>query len=227
MCVTLTEKTAEDMIKKAEKAKAMGADIVELRLDYLAKLDEGVIKKLIESIKIPKIATLRPEREKGLYSGEEAVRLGLLLKAISFGAEYVDLELSSDVGWRYEVSKASGKKGTKLIVSYHNFEETPCKEKLTEILKTEFAAGADIAKIATMPKTVDDVFKVISAVNEFKRDGREVIGISMDKLGIMSRVFAKEAGSSLTYASIEQGKESAAGQITIDKLKKIRELLEA
>jgi len=227
ICVPIVEANKADAIAAMKKAKEMGADLVELRLDYIGALTDADIGDLISSADIPKIATLRPEREGGFYKGDENARVRLLQTALSFGAEYVDLEVSTDIGWRYEIGKSCKSQGAKLIVSFHDFRGTPNKDVLSDTVKNEYAAGADIAKIATTPKDFDDVMKVLSVVNRFKTDGKDIIGIAMGKLGKVSRLLAGPAGSYLTYASLETGKESAEGQVSIADMKKVMEVLVA
>jgi len=226
ICVPIIEANVADAVAAMKKAKELGADIVELRLDYLGELNDAKIGDLISAVDLPKIATLRPEKEGGFYKGEESDRISLLMTAMSFGAEYIDLEVSTDVGWRYEVGKACKNQGSKLIVSFHDFNVTPNRDALIDTVKNEYAAGADIAKIATTPKNFDDVMAVLSVVNKYKTEGREIIGVSMGKLGKVTRILAGSAGSFLTYASLEPGKESAEGQISIADTKRIIEILE-
>lgn len=226
ICVSITEANVKEAIEAVKKAKELGADLVELRLDYLGKLNDGIIGDLIDTVEIPKIATLRKADEGGFYKGEESSRINYLLTALSFGAQYIDLEMSTDVGWRYEVSKACKGDSSKLIVSYHNFNTTPSRDELIDICRNEYAAGADIAKIATMPQGFEDITRILSVVEHFKGQNKDVIGIAMGKFGKISRVLTGQLGSFLTYASLEKGKESAEGQLTIAEMKQVLKILE-
>jgi 3-dehydroquinate dehydratase type I len=226
ICVSITEANVKDAIESIGKAKELGADLIELRMDYLGKLNDGMIGDLIDTVDIPKIATLRKADEGGFYKGEESGRINFLLTALSFGAQYIDLEVSTDVGWRYEISKACKSDGSKLIVSYHNFNTTPSKEELIDICRNEYAAGADIAKITTMPQSFEDIVKILSVVEHYKNQNKDIIGIAMGKFGKISRVLTSQLGSFLTYASLEKGKESAEGQLTIAEMKEVLKILE-
>jgi 3-dehydroquinate dehydratase-1 len=226
VCVPITEANVEDALASIKKAKESGADLVELRLDYIGELDDAKIGDLIDSIEIPKIVTLRTEKDGGYWKGEENDRINLILTCLSFGAEYVDISDSTDIGWRYEISKACKDNDAKMIISHHNFEKTPPKQEMMDIIKNEFAAGANIAKIATMPKTIEDVANVLSVIEEYKLKGKDVIGVAMGNLGKMSRIMGPQVGSFVTYASLEKGKESAAGQLTVKDTKTILKILE-
>ncbi len=49
--------------------------------------------------------------------------------------------------------------------------------------------------------------------------------MAMGPLGFASRVLCPLVGGYFTYASIERGKESASGQITVRELKKLYEMV--
>jgi len=98
---------------------------------------------------------------------------------------------------------------------------------MIDICKNEYAAGAAIAKIAVTPRSIEDVASVLGVVEEFKSKDRDVIGIAMGKLGVMTRVFGPLIGSYLTYASLERGKESAEGQLTLEEMRTILNILQS
>ena len=99
-----------------------GAELVELRLDYIVRTVN--LKRLLAEKKCPVIVTCRRAQDGGNWEGSEQERIVLLRSAIAEGADYVDLEedIAADI-------PRFGK--TKRIVSYHNFDETP--ENLREI----------------------------------------------------------------------------------------------
>jgi len=225
ICVSIIEANVEDALKAIHRSKELGADLVELRLDYIGELDDGKIGDLIDSVDIPKIVTLRSSKDGGFWNGQEKDRINHLQTCLSFGAQYVDVEESMDIGWRYEISKACKNNGAQMIISHHDFKKTPTKQEMIDICKNEFAAGASIAKISVMPKTIEDVANLLSVIEYFKSTGKQIIGVSMGQLGVMSRIFGPKIGAYLTYAALERGKESAEGQLTIEEMKTILEIL--
>jgi len=225
ICVSITEANVQDALAAMKKAKEKGADLVELRLDYIGQLDDAKIGDLVDGVEIPKIVTIRPEKAGGFWKGEEKDRINHLQTCLSFGAEYVDVEESTDIGWRYEVSKACKQNGAQMIISHHDFEKTPSRQEMVDICKNEYAAGANIAKIAVMPRGIEDVANVLGVIEEFKSKGKQIIGVAMGRRGTMTRVFGPEVGSYLTYASLEKGKESAEGQLTLEEMRTITNIL--
>lgn len=225
VCVPITEANVQDALKAMKKAKERGADLVELRLDYIGELDDAKIGDLVDGVDIPKIVTIRPEKDGGFWRGDEKDRINMLQTCLSFGAQYVDIEESTDIGWRYEISKACKDNGAQMIVSHHDFDKTPSKQEMIDICKNEFAAGARIAKIATTPKSIGDVCGVLSVIELFKAEGKPIIAVAMGKLGMMTRIAGPQIGAYLTYAALEKGKESAEGQIALEDMKTILGIL--
>ncbi len=76
---------------------------------------------------------------RGKYSGPEGPRLAALRLAAQLGFAYVDIELKA----AKEFIGSSGRKPetTRLIVSSHNYEETPPTEELLGLVD-RYAAGA-------------------------------------------------------------------------------------
>ena len=74
---------------------------------------------------------------------------------------------------------------------------------------------ADILKIAVMPHDFKDVLTLMEATEEVSRlhSDRPVIGISMGRLGLITRAAAETFGSSVCYAAGPSG-SSAPGQIS-------------
>ena len=93
-------------------------------------------------------------------------------------------------------------------------------------LEDAFLAGADIAKLAVMPHSMRNVLDLLKVTLDARGAGRAVCTIAMGKLGKHTRVIAPFYGSVLTYASVENTMSTAPGQLPVDELKKIMELLE-
>ena len=192
----------------AEASKV--ADIIELRIDYIKDVD---LKRLLEKRTKPVIVTNRPVREGGKFNGSEEERIALLKLAIRLQADYVDIEHDSIQHIsRGTVHRAPAGK-TKLIVSYHNFRETP--SDLTDIYKRLSQSGADIVKIVTHANNITDNVKIYRLIQQSQMP---IISFCMGELGIISRILYKRFGSYLTFASLRTGNESAPGQISIHEL---------
>ena len=198
-----------------EKAKSKGADLLELRIDQFRNIESKYILKTIEQIKgngLPIIATIRSKREGGKYLAD-AKRLNLF-EAIIPLVEAIDIELSSQRILNKVVEKSHQTKKT-VIISYHNFKETPSKgilEKLIKKIKTE---GGDIVKIACLAKNREDVLRLMKFTLEHRN--KNLVTISMGKIGVISRVLFPFVGSLFTYGYLDT--PSAPGQLPLKVLR--------
>jgi 3-dehydroquinate dehydratase type I len=69
-----------------------------------------------------------------------------------------------------------------------------------------------------------DNLATLQIIKDFPQ--KKVVSFAMGALGQISRVLCPMVGGYFTYASIEEGKESAAGQITVKDLREIYRMLE-
>ena len=199
ICIPITARNMESAIIDLRKAEKV-AEIIELRIDYVRDLD---LKKLIKEAKKPIIVTNRRLSDNGKFRGTEEERLTLIKQAQELEADFVDIEF--DANYK-EIIK--NKKNSKVIISYHNFSETP--EDIEELNKKLNETHADIIKIATKANTLSDNLKILNLI---KNKTKPIIAMCMGSLGEISRILAPCHGSLLTFASLTKGKESALGQI--------------
>ncbi|MBN2111397.1 MAG: type I 3-dehydroquinate dehydratase [Methanosarcinaceae archaeon] len=213
----------DDPAENAKAAKWLGADVLELRLDLINFPDLDEARKTIERIRVntglPCIATNRLQSDGGRWEGSEEDRIAVLIDILPF-VEAIDIELSADASQRSKVIEAAKAAGATVIVSAHDFNATPSVEEMKRILSRAHEAGADIAKLAVMAKTKQDVLNVLQATADMEKP---VCTIAMGEPGKHSRIVAPCYGSVLTYGAI--AKAVAPGQIRIHELKAALEIL--
>ncbi len=214
---------SETPIETARSAKMLGADILEIRFDLLNITNPHDAKKLVNDIKsatnLPCIATNRLQSEGGKWSGTEEDRIGLLIEILE-QVDAVDIELSAGEDVRDLVVQNAKHAGKTVIVSSHDFNKTPAIDRMQKTLDDCFDAGADIAKLAVMPETMQDVLNLLQATQDSRAP---VCTISMGDPGKHSRIVASCYGSVLTYGSV--GDAVAPGQLRVDELKTALEML--
>jgi 3-dehydroquinate dehydratase/shikimate dehydrogenase len=203
IAIPITAATNEEALGLMRLA-AGTADLVELRLDYMEEPPD--LERLLSNRPLPVIVTHRPVREGGLFEGDETARVALLREAIALGAEYIDVEHDS-------VGLIGDTLATRVIVSYHNWGETP--ENLHDIAQMLIGSGGRIIKIATLVKDATDNFRLCQLPSAL---GVPTIAIGMGARGAASRILAGKFGGYLTFASLSQGAESAPGQLTAKDL---------
>jgi 3-dehydroquinate dehydratase I len=112
----------------------------------------------------------------------------------------------------------------KLVLSYHNFQETPPEAELVARLRQAAQLDADVAKIAVMPRGLDDVLAVLRATLTASREVEvPVITMAMGSWGALTRLCGGVFGSALTFA-IGAG-SSAPGQVPIEDVRAALALL--
>jgi 3-dehydroquinate dehydratase I len=209
ICTPICAEDYASVLKLALKAKKMGADMLEFRIDALDDPDPEKVKDTIRKMSHPIIATNRMREEGGFFDGSEKERIKLLIEAADY-ADFVDIELRTGDDYRTKVIKVSRSS----IVSYHNFKKTPSVGELLEIVKREREMG-DLAKFAVMPKSIEDTLTVLKVLSKVQ----DTIGLAMGNFGIYTRVVAPLFGSPIIYASVDKG--SAPGQLDITTTKNI------
>ncbi len=214
ICVSIQPETIAETLKLIKKIENYKTDFIEVRLDCLKDHDE--LAQIAEYKKVPLIATNRSTDSMGKFSGSENERLQILLNAARNGFEYVDIELSTPKV--REIVEALGDIRAKPIVSFHDFNETPSLPKLREVLKKELAHGAEVCKIVTTAKRTEDNLTVLNFVSQF-HESAKIVCFSMGELGKPSRFLSPLFGGFFTIASLERGKETAPGQLTVQELR--------
>jgi len=208
ICVSVSHKD------QLEKAIASGAAMLELRLDLIGETPDRLIPAIPKSIQT--VVTCRP----GIHKEEE--RAALLKHGLELGAAFVDVETESSDVFLNNIQKCAELNNAKLILSYHNFERTPGLEDLESVMIGCFERGGDIAKIATRVHGTDDVLNLIALYN---LPGQKVI-LGMGALGRILRIVGPYLGGVFTFASLEEGKETAPGQLSIKEMNDIYKVID-
>ena len=191
-------------------------DLFEVRIDLIG---DGW-QKLVKQFKKPWIGCNRSADEGGRWKQDEESRVEKLLEATELGADIIDLELrTANLKPAIELIK----KKAKCLLSFHELERTPPLNSLKEIVQRQLEAGADVCKVVTTAQRFEDNLTILQLISEFPRT--RIVSFAMGPLGFTSRVLCPLVGGDFTYASIEPGKESASGQITVSELRKFYEMV--
>jgi len=230
LCVPLTADTCQKMAQEIDAATQAGAEMIELRLDYLREWNSDLIVKLMaraEQFDGEVIATCRIAEEGGKFEFDELQRVGLLELAGQNGADYIDVEFNTwkesayvrdRIGKVCGIDKRFKQARSKLILSKHDFERTPAD--LDAILAEIAREPAHVVKLACKAETITDSVRMLAALKNSAAI-RPTIALSMSETGILTRVLAKKFGALLTFTSLETGKESAPGQLSISEMRSL------
>ena len=220
ICVSILPKTNLEALKLIAKAEKARADFVEVRLDCLEISRK--LSDLAASTKIPLIATNKLQSEKGYFAGTETERQQTLLNAAKNGFQYVDVDLSSPK--HKDIISQLKLLGTKPIVSFHKFDGALNASAMEKVLDEEIASGAAVCKIIVTANQVEDNLPLLSFVS-FASSKAKLVCFCMGENGKISRLLSPVFGAFFTFASLENGSETAAGQMSISEMRSVYSLL--
>jgi 3-dehydroquinate dehydratase-1 len=226
ICLPIVAEGKPDLLNQAKELKALAPDLLEWRIDSYGHVEDvdkslqalGELRAIIEDI--PLIFTCRINREGGFKQIPQNIRLKLITTAVQSGLlDIVDVELCNEPDFISDVKKAAGSSGTKLILSYHNFDATPDEAFICNKLRQAQELGADIAKVAVMPKGYKDVLTLLSATLKTRSEYLKIpiVTMSMGAEGGVARLVGGLFGTDITFAIGK--KASAPGQIPIAVLR--------
>lgn len=190
-------------------------DVLEVRIDQFKDYGVEYVRRNIEErtkINIPIILTIRNDESEGGRTDISDQHKYELFKAVVSSVDAIDIELKSPI-----VSKVvdlAKKNQKKVIISSHNFVETPNDAELEKILEGAKSEGADIVKMAMYANSAEDVKSFMAFT--LKHKDEDIITMSLGSIGSISRLTFLAAGSLLTYSYI--GKQSAPGQLPLHRL---------
>lgn len=190
-------------------------DLFEIRLDLM---EQPNVTDCIKYIQKPLLFTNRPQWEGGEYSGSETERVSLLYDAIEHCAEYIDIELKTDPFLRQDLVRVSKKTKTKVIVSNHNFNETPSATILNDTLLQMIDCGADIGKIITTAHSPTDAARVLSLLHTANQKDFQLTAFSMGEYGRITRFATLFLGGYMSYVSSDDNQATAPGQFSARQL---------
>jgi 3-dehydroquinate dehydratase / shikimate dehydrogenase len=226
VCVPVCVRGADELRPSVERAAAV-ADIVELRLDCLEadQLDaaRAQLVPLLKAAGRPFIITFRPREQGGgrHLSLEERAAFwreapGWLRGAAEPERAFADLECDLLESPHAALPGELFERFT-LICSQHDFGETPAD--LEEIFERMARTPARVLKLATRANAVTDCVATLRLIERGRREGREVIAVSMGEAGLLTRVLAPAFGAFLTYASLDAEQATAPGQLDARELR--------
>jgi len=189
------------------KELIQGAEMAEIRLEK-SSLTISQIKELFSSHPYL-VATCRPDGLNNIQRKE------ILKAAIDGGARWIDLEIESETDYCSELVTYAKNKGCKVIISYHNYNQTPDSAALAKTITEALEKQADLIKIATQVNSISDNARLLGLYGQ----KTPILSIGMGELGKITRLAALKLGAPFTFVSWENGKETAPGQIQEEDMK--------
>lgn len=223
IATALTDAAPSGQAHQARLAQQQGAQALELRADLLA--DPTQVRAALDAVRaaleaapgacrLPLLLTYRSATEGGKGAGHGHGYEDYLASLLQLGLPVaaVDIEMACPASKALVAEAKAG--GYDVVGSCHDFTATPSRAQIAEKLVQITAAGADITKVAYMPRNAQDVAALRHAAHDFADayPRQPLIAISMGQLGAPSRT---DLANCLTFATIADGAASAPGQATI------------
>jgi len=173
-------------------------DGVEYRLDYNLGLKDHKCSK-------PVLFTVRSVGHGGKF--QRAEQEALIEQVAALKPDYLDLE--------YDMRPAflQKKRHSKIVLSYHNFQETPDLEPIYHAMSKY---PAHTYKIACLARSTNDALRMLL----FAKSHDKVSVIPMGEYGEFARILGPVVGNIIDFASLDEA--TAPGQLSVQDLETYR-----
>ena len=147
-----------------------------------------------------------------IYKSESSPKEDLIKKA-----HYIDIDIKTPKATIQKIKKTNPK--IKVIISYHNFKETPYEKELKAIHKKMQSKNPDIVKFASHAKSITDSFRMLDFLAHLDKKKQKAICLCMGKHGLLTRISGHLFGNYMMYFAPSKTRKTAPGQITIKEFK--------
>ena len=225
LAVPISAKSLNEAEEQIKAASSVGAEILELRTDFLVHLSVDLALQVINAARqlapsLPIIVTCRDYHQGGALRHSNQLRADVLAAAVRAGADFIDVEydnfLSDAIRGKISLALSAGA-NARLILSAHNFQTKfkNIKKLYWEIVN---ASTGVIPKLVYSAHHINDCFDILDLLHDSKGD---LIAFCMDEPGFITRVLAKKLNGFVSFASIDEKTATAPGQPTVRQLKDI------
>ncbi|WP_313158845.1 type I 3-dehydroquinate dehydratase [Mixta calida] len=212
------------------QALQVDSDVIELRLDLLHNgQDAAAMAQLTRELyaMLPNkvlLVTFRTKAEGGKQAIADDRYSTLYQYLLTQGQmDLLDIEMYRPAA--RELVALAHQQQVRAILSSHDFEQTPTQQEIVSRLRQQQTMGADILKIAAMPRDPSDVIRMMAATWEMRQRYAQqpLLTMSMGGMGAVTRLAGELTGSALTFGMA--GDASAPGQLEASDLSGILTLL--
>ena len=215
--------TEEGILREAARLAPLRADCVEWRADWFpAALDPAALHRVLTGLRDVLsekllLVTFRTKAEGGQAALTPEQYAAFCAEVCASGcADLLDIEFFPNKDALPALIAQAHQAGMAVVCSSHDFEKTPPRAEMAARLTAMQQAGADLPKLAVMPRTRRDVLELMLATAEVAEHCPDtpLITMSMGELGAVTRLCGKAFGSAMTFAN--PGQPSAPGQVPLD-----------
>lgn len=213
ICLSVPVNENESIDQLLERISQKKPDFVEFRLDRVSNAQ--TIEHIAKKKSCLSIATDRSNRDQG-------TKEKLLLGAATAGFDFVDVDISSPSA-ETTIQRVKSL-GSRVILSFHDNTKTPSPNELKKILRTQIKAKSDLCKVVTTAVQSHDNLTILQFLEEGSVETK-LVSFAMGPQGVPSRILSPLFGAEFTIASFDDTSKTAEGQLTIDNLRNVWQLL--
>ncbi|MCM1282481.1 MAG: type I 3-dehydroquinate dehydratase [Muribaculaceae bacterium] len=231
VCVPVMGADREAVVGEVKRLLALSVDMMEWRVDAFSQAESpnAVREVLMELAPLLSdtifVYTFRSKRQGGLRELDREQIRDIREAAAETGVvDFIDVEFFEERYPEREVKKLQ-EMGAYVIASHHDFAGTPERNVIRMILSRLHESGADVVKLALMPRQMQDVLNLLEETNSFHEayPMQALITMSMGAMGTVSRVAGEFFGSCVTFGA--GAVASAPGQLPQEELKHLLSVL--
>lgn len=221
ICVASHHGSLAELAHDAEFLEVSRRDdcLIELRLDQYSDLSAARVESTLCAFGPAKLLVTHRSPDEGgrNASADDTQRFFYLSQATTLGAAFVDVELAmirrSPDAWR--ALRGARQRGTRFVVSFHDFKGSPPLERLRALRREGESAGADVVKFAVSAATLFDSAPLLELLSESGWQ-KPFLGLVMGEAGFWSRVLGPRfpTPAPFTFARGGQAAGTAPGQPT-------------
>lgn len=208
LCVSVLENDKNEILNILSNV-----EMAEIRLDLMSLSTDELFSVFEAHENL--IATCR------VGKFDDKARFNILKQAILAGTKYVDVEIDAPIWFVTELIQFAKDNACKVILSYHDFNETSDTSNLTEVINNCFSKGADVVKIVTTANTKADASRILGLYEKHEN----IVALAMGELVKITRVASLSLGAPFTFVALDEVSATAPGQLSKEEMETIQSLL--
>ena len=138
----------------------------------------------------------------------------------------MDIELRTESRLRERLLATARAHGTKVIISSHDFADTPPWTDLCRTLQRIRESGGDMGKVVTTATTSEEALRILSLQLDALATGFPLSAFAMGEAGRITRFATLYLGGCMTYVAPDELSATAPGQMTVTQLRTLIALFE-
>lgn len=218
-CLPIIQNSQEKVLSKISENP--GFDFYEIWLSYIEDLDLDFIWKISDQYPGKLLFLFRKkDLKKSDLKKEDREKI---IKFLESSGNFLDLDINDQKEDLDFIRRE--KLNNKLIVSYHNYQNTPGLSDLESLVSKMDIYNPTIYKFSCFCKDEEDGVKLLTLLVKFKKENKKFLISGMGKEGKIVRIYSAVWGNEFNFAPVDQSGESATGQITKNVLENILEVL--